>query len=288
MTALCFEHLRAPDRVSVKPHASPVLHAINYLLGHARPQLPDDAARVRRAAELPEPHQGPGPGRLLDRLGRHRRDGDDLERARPPLRRRPLRRAAGRAPDRAARRRRARRGRDLGGARRSDGPAARRGAVDRRPQPPVAGPRRARHRRRPAASGDVRGRRLADDHRQVRAPAARAVRARGRRGAARAHRRDEQRGVPAAAAQPGRRAARAAAGRAARARATRAADRASSTTTSSPRRCATSAATTSADLLDAFREADAVRDRPSVDLRLHDQGAGGCRRRAIPPTTRRC
>jgi pyruvate dehydrogenase E1 component len=33
MTALWFEHLRAQDRVSVKPHASPVLHAINYLLG---------------------------------------------------------------------------------------------------------------------------------------------------------------------------------------------------------------------------------------------------------------
>ncbi|GAA3226517.1 transketolase-like TK C-terminal-containing protein [Actinocorallia longicatena] len=33
MTALWFEHLTAADRVSVKPHASPVLHAINYLLG---------------------------------------------------------------------------------------------------------------------------------------------------------------------------------------------------------------------------------------------------------------
>src|ERR1044072_5806570 len=33
MTALYFHHLRGPDRVSVKPHASPVLHAINYLLG---------------------------------------------------------------------------------------------------------------------------------------------------------------------------------------------------------------------------------------------------------------
>ena len=33
MTALYFAHLRAADRVSVKPHASPVLHAINYLLG---------------------------------------------------------------------------------------------------------------------------------------------------------------------------------------------------------------------------------------------------------------
>ena len=33
MTALWLTQLRAEDRVSVKPHASPVLHAINYLLG---------------------------------------------------------------------------------------------------------------------------------------------------------------------------------------------------------------------------------------------------------------
>src|SRR4051794_34360245 len=33
MTALYFAYLEAPDRVSVKPHASPVLHAINHLLG---------------------------------------------------------------------------------------------------------------------------------------------------------------------------------------------------------------------------------------------------------------
>jgi pyruvate dehydrogenase E1 component len=33
MSALYFAFLRGPDRVSVKPHASPVLHAINYLLG---------------------------------------------------------------------------------------------------------------------------------------------------------------------------------------------------------------------------------------------------------------
>jgi len=34
MTALWFEQLTSADRVSVKPHASPVLHAINYLLGN--------------------------------------------------------------------------------------------------------------------------------------------------------------------------------------------------------------------------------------------------------------
>ena len=33
MTTLWFEQLQPGDRVSVKPHASPVLHAINYLLG---------------------------------------------------------------------------------------------------------------------------------------------------------------------------------------------------------------------------------------------------------------
>ncbi|MFF8415247.1 transketolase-like TK C-terminal-containing protein [Streptomyces omiyaensis] len=33
MTALWFRHLRPEDRVSVKPHASPVLHAVNHLIG---------------------------------------------------------------------------------------------------------------------------------------------------------------------------------------------------------------------------------------------------------------
>jgi pyruvate dehydrogenase E1 component len=38
MTTLWFAHLRANDRVSVKPHASPVLHSINYLLGKLEPE----------------------------------------------------------------------------------------------------------------------------------------------------------------------------------------------------------------------------------------------------------
>src|SRR3954453_18360924 len=33
MTALYFHHLGPDDKVSVKPHASPVFHAIQYLLG---------------------------------------------------------------------------------------------------------------------------------------------------------------------------------------------------------------------------------------------------------------
>src|SRR3954465_12563504 len=38
MPALWFAILEAPDRVSVKPHASPVLHAINHLLGRLEPK----------------------------------------------------------------------------------------------------------------------------------------------------------------------------------------------------------------------------------------------------------
>src|SRR3954464_14862480 len=45
MTALYFHFLREGDRVAVKPHASPVLHAINYLLG----QLPQSYLTTLRA-----------------------------------------------------------------------------------------------------------------------------------------------------------------------------------------------------------------------------------------------
>src|SRR5262249_22418309 len=34
MTALYFDVLRPQDRVAVKPHASPIFHAIQYLLGY--------------------------------------------------------------------------------------------------------------------------------------------------------------------------------------------------------------------------------------------------------------
>ena len=78
------------------------------------PEVPGDAAPVRRAAVLPLAREGPRPGRLLDRLGRDRGDGADLGRDRAPLRGGPLRRPGRRPPDRAAGRRRARRGRRAG------------------------------------------------------------------------------------------------------------------------------------------------------------------------------
>ena len=244
MTALYFEHLRAPDRVSVKPHAAPVLHAINYLLGTLDRSYLTTLREFGGLQSYPSRAKDPGVvdfstgsvgigatatlwSAIAQRYvaghfdvpqgGRHVALVGDAEL-------------------------------DEGAIWEAlvdpDGRAPRRGALDRRPQPAVARPGRARHGGRPAAR-DVRGGRLGDDHGQVRAAAARAVRARRRRGAARADRLDEQRGVPAAAAQPRRRAARAAAGRGRRAPRDRAAHRASSTTPRSRPPSPISAGTTS-------------------------------------------
>ena len=48
MTALWFGHLGAADKVAVKPHASPVYHAIKYLTGEL------DASYLTRLRELTE------------------------------------------------------------------------------------------------------------------------------------------------------------------------------------------------------------------------------------------
>ena len=92
MTSLWFGHLRAQDRVSVKPHASPVLHAINYLLGELDESYLPTLRAFGGLQSYPEPGQGPRPGGLLDRLGRHRRDRADLGRRGPPLPEQPVRR----------------------------------------------------------------------------------------------------------------------------------------------------------------------------------------------------
>ena len=244
MTALYFEHLRAPDRVSVKPHAAPVLHAINYLLGTLDRSYLTTLREFGGLQSYPSRAKDPGVvdfstgsvgigatatlwsaiaqryvaghfdvpqgGRQVALVGDAELDEGAIWEA--------LVDPDGRAPGR--------------------------GALDHRPQPAVARPRRAGHGGRPAA-GDVRGRRLGDDHGQVRPPSARAVRARRRRRAARADRLDEQRGVPAAAAQPRRRAARAAAGRQRRGPARSRVSSPSSTMPRSPRPSAISAGTIS-------------------------------------------
>ena len=241
MTSLWFGHLRAEDRVSVKPHASPVLHAINYLLGELDESYLTTLREFGGLQSYPS-RSRTRPGRLLDRLGRHRRDRTDLGRGGPPLRGQPLPGGPGPGPSvLAAGRRRARRGRGVGGHPRSRRGRARRGRLDRRHEPPVAGPRGAPHHRRPAAR-HVRRRRLAGHHAEVRPAARGAVRPARRRRAAAPDRRHAQSRVPAAAALRRRRAAPAAARAATRL--DRRAHRRASTTRRWPPRSATWAVTT--------------------------------------------
>ena len=61
MTALYFEHLRGPDRVSVKPHASPVLHAINYLLGRLAPSYLTELRAFGGLQSYPSRSKDPDP-----------------------------------------------------------------------------------------------------------------------------------------------------------------------------------------------------------------------------------
>ena len=70
--AIGFRSNRTPRRL---------YHAAQYLLGNLD-QISDHAARIQGIAGLPEPHQGPGSGRFLDRFGRTRRGRAGLCRAR--------------------------------------------------------------------------------------------------------------------------------------------------------------------------------------------------------------
>ena len=206
MTALWFERARPPrtgSRSSRTPR--PVLHAINYLLGDLDAAYLTTLRRVRRPAELPEPAQGPGPGRLLHRLGRHRRHRADLGRAGPPLRRR--RSSATAAPAGSTRL--------LGDAELDEG------AVWEAVARPVGRPSWARSSgsststgsrwtgwSRTSARARLQGMFAAAGWQVLTVKYGRllrgAVRPAGRRGAARPDRRDAQRGVPAAAALPTR------------------------------------------------------------------------------------
>ena len=57
MTALYLHILRPEDRVAVKPHASPVFHAIQYLLGNQEPETAAGLPQLS-AAHSPTP-RGP-------------------------------------------------------------------------------------------------------------------------------------------------------------------------------------------------------------------------------------
>ena len=185
MTALYLDVLRPQDRVAVKPHASPIFHAIQYLLGKQTQRRLEDVPRLQGRAELSLAHQGRRRRRLLHRLGRPGRGADAVLLAGAGLCARawlgfePARGAHGGA----GRRRRARRRQHLRGAagRLEAGPAQL--LVDHRLQP--AEPRRRRARRPVGAlRATVQEFRLGRGDREIRLAAAGRVQGARRRAAA--------------------------------------------------------------------------------------------------------
>ncbi len=61
MSALYFGHLNGTDRVSVKPHAGPVLHAINYLLGRLDRRYLTELRAFRGLQSYPSRTKDPDP-----------------------------------------------------------------------------------------------------------------------------------------------------------------------------------------------------------------------------------
>jgi hypothetical protein len=104
MTALYFAVLRPQDRVAVKPHASPVFHAIQYLLGkQSRGKLENFRAytgraelsypRARRRAFRSGTHDCRPLPSLRNRYRRDHRSDRSMRPARPICFRTPLRTA---------------------------------------------------------------------------------------------------------------------------------------------------------------------------------------------------
>ena len=59
MTSLFFDFMDAGDRISVKPHASPVFHAIQYLLGNLDREYLTQLRAFHGTSGVPQPHEGP-------------------------------------------------------------------------------------------------------------------------------------------------------------------------------------------------------------------------------------
>ena len=274
MTALWFGHLDGDDKVAVKPHASPVFHAIKYLTGELDRSYLTRLRDARRAAGLPAPDEGPRRRRLLDRLRRARRRRSAVRRRGAPLRRRPLRRRADRPARFIAL---------VGDAELDEG-----NVWEAIADPALQGlgnvmwvvdiNRQSLDRVIP----DMKIKKLMEffdgagwhvvEAKYGRA-AAGGVRPARRRRAAAPHRRHVERGVPVAVRLPRRRAARARS--CAGADDDGAAVRSTTCPTTSWRRsCRTSAATTSACCSTRYRACDAVTDRPSVVFAYTVKGWG--------------
>jgi pyruvate dehydrogenase E1 component len=88
MTALYFSALRPEDRVAVKPHASPVFHAMQYLMGNQTREKMENFRGFGGAQSYPSAHQGRRRCGFFHRLGRPGRRHHLLRLADPGLHRR--------------------------------------------------------------------------------------------------------------------------------------------------------------------------------------------------------
>jgi pyruvate dehydrogenase E1 component len=119
--------------------ASPVLHALNYLLGELAESYLSTCLPLAVCRATPAVPRTP-PGGLLHRISGYRRHGAHLGCNRPPLCGWPLRSGLAWAPVLTARRRRTRRGLDLGDGPGPDGRRSRRNRVRHRSHSAVPGP----------------------------------------------------------------------------------------------------------------------------------------------------
>ena len=87
MTALWFGHLSGDDKVAVKPHASPVYHAIKYLTGELDRSYLTRLRALGGLQSYPSRTKDPDVVRLLDGIGRSRRRRPAVRRRGAPLRR---------------------------------------------------------------------------------------------------------------------------------------------------------------------------------------------------------
>ncbi len=86
LTALYFAVLKPEDRVAVKPHASPIFHAIQYLFGNQTREQAREFPRLQGRAILSVTDEGCRRRRFLDGLGRLGRRADALREPRAGLR----------------------------------------------------------------------------------------------------------------------------------------------------------------------------------------------------------
>ena len=195
MTAMFFRWLKTGDRLAIKPHASPVLHAAHALRG----DLPLERLRDLRAfgglQAYPSRSKDEYPRRFLHRLARAALGRRLVRGAHAVLHRRSLRRGPAAALHLPGGRRRTGRGQHLGGAGRGIRRASRQRHLGGGPEPTEPGPRRAR-RQGAADSRSVPSARLARGGAQIRKAPAGRVRAQERRIAEAAHRRHVERRVP--------------------------------------------------------------------------------------------